>query len=278
MTFKDRFNSWQSFIDKHPGLELLNRYPNLIYTVTLSEYFKKCQVSEEKLQSLCRLYTCKQDEVREGLAMLLRDLTPSLNIGQVMQDTAKKYNARHYLFDQYWYKNDVGKGACHALCKYWLKRHVSTRGDSAMPNGFGTAVGKNIKYIAFKQNKASLLRYPLAFSSGPQSVWMLNEENVRKGNDAWIKAVQLMLPYPVGKKNMISFGWATQIDHCVAASCSDGDWYEFFDPNGGIMVFGQGDFAYEKMTDWLEKELPKAKADKYDKILSIDVEEFTPKY
>jgi hypothetical protein len=68
---KFTFKNWTEFVERHPGCGPLKNYPHLIHEGTLSEYFERCKVAEAKLDEMCRLYTCKQDELQEVLARLL---------------------------------------------------------------------------------------------------------------------------------------------------------------------------------------------------------------
>jgi YopT-type cysteine protease-like protein len=195
-------------------------------------------------------------------------------IQQIMQKTAKDYNAEFTLFDQSfikWKKNPTG--VCFALCKVWLRSP-----DKTAAHKFMDQCREKEREIEKKQN-SYIRKLEKGKSRVDSKKLSISEEWVKskwvyktnQNPDFWKDAVNDMCHFTL-RKNLVSLTFeGRRVGHAVA-TCEHSDKYYFFDPNGGIMAFEDSD-DFEK---WLLKEFPKATLDCYDKVCLVEVYDYDP--
>jgi hypothetical protein len=190
-------------------------------------------------------------------------------IVEIMSTTASRYNAKHTLFNQGFY-DFVGnrEGVCMALCKVWLKSPDKTAAHKFKDYVSGNTVhisGKQTKYSTQKQNGDTPRRMHADSNS---SCSLACYRIMGKEANFWVECVTKMTFFTTQRRNLI-----ISIHGHALASCTQGERFYFFDPNGGIMDFDDG----VSLSCWLTKEFPNADSNGYNNIRLVTVYNFTPK-
>jgi len=189
-----------------------------------------------------------------------------MHIAQVLQAAQQNYSARFAPFDQSQLNcPDNKEGVCFALCKIWLntpdkiaKIHLAQQFFS---ENAARANQKQTKYVQkIRSASGDQVKY--------KHLKLIATGSKAHGANFWSETTgQIDVKFDASKYLLsLSFEGQPGIGHAVAACNHNGVAY-FFDPNGGILAFGDVD----DFSNWLEVEFPTASQSHYDKIFQLKV-------
>jgi hypothetical protein len=260
------------------------RHPRALHICTGKRGFRKekcklcggdVEIDESDPKKL--LLNPNRDKTRHPRALHICSGKPKKYIQQIMQETAKQYEAAFTLFDQSFIKwKDNPTGVCFALCKVWIQSldKISThkfRNHCEEEENLKKIEKKQSSYIRkLKEGSSRVDSKKLSIDADTtKSKWLYKTKE--NPDDFWKDAVSDMCNFTM-RKNLVSLTFEGGGAGHAVATCENANIYYFFDPNGGIMAF-EDQFALE---DWLLKEFPKANADRYDKVCLVEVYDYNP--
>ncbi|MEZ5669368.1 MAG: YopT-type cysteine protease domain-containing protein [Alphaproteobacteria bacterium] len=186
-----------------------------------------------------------------------------MHIYELMQSTARQYNAKHFGFDQYWKKPTFSKsnqgGVCKALVFGWLK---SSHKHGYLTNETVGLIHSDVRMKHIDQRQTRLGRhnkdhdYLDRFLAGDRTSRGFGALNLTRIGDPYVASTALarvsgyeLIPSTANifwntyESCGCTMGFGSETmkqNHMVGAYKAPKE-FMFFDPNGGLMCFKNAD-------------------------------------